>query len=96
MPIKKSIFANNNGNLNNPNNTFIKESNKIIKNENLDQSNNNIDLNINSISNENKIDISNKSLQKHKKGKYKKRDPIFFILIQIIKPTDILVKIKVL
>ena len=73
MSIKKNVFADDNGNLNNPNNPFNKESNKIIKNENLDQSINNINLNNNSISNENKIDISNNSLQKHKRGKYKKR-----------------------
>jgi len=29
MSIKKSIFADDNGNLNNPNNPFIKESNKL-------------------------------------------------------------------
>jgi len=68
-PLKKNVFAEDNGNLNNPNNPFIKESNKIIKNENLDQSINNIKINNNSISNENKIDISNNSLQKHKRGK---------------------------
>ena len=73
MSIKKNIVADDNGNLNNPNNPFNKESNKIIKNENLDQSINNINLNNNSISNENKIDIYNNSLQKHKRGKYKNR-----------------------
>jgi len=74
----KKIFSDDNGNLNKPNNPFIKESNKITKNENLDQSINNINLNNNSISNENKNDISNNSLQKHKRGKNKKRNSIYF------------------
>ena len=36
MSIKKIFFQMINGNLNNPNNPFIKESYKIIKNENLE------------------------------------------------------------
>ena len=96
MSIKKNIFVDDNRNRNNPNNPFIKESNKIIKNENLDQSINKINLNNNSISNENKNDVSNKSIQKHKREKIKKEILFIFILILIIKPIDIYMKIKVL
>ena len=36
MSIKKNIFEDDNGNLNNPNTPFIKELNNIIKNENIE------------------------------------------------------------
>lgn len=76
--IKINPYADENGNLNNPKNPFIKESIKYSTKEYVSESINSINLNTANLSNKIKSDSSDKSKKEHKRGKYKKREPLYF------------------
>lgn len=69
MAIKTNPYADDNGNLNNPKNRFIKETNKISRKEYICESINSIKLNNSQVSNEINSILSDYSKKENRMGK---------------------------